>query len=214
MSEPGVKGIRVVLADDHDLVRTGIKTLLDRMDDVQVIGEAATGEELLAVLRRELPDLVITDLSMPHMDGLAAIAQLQVLHPQLRVLVLSMYDTRDFVRRALAAGACGYLMKSSAAGQLEQAVRAVVSRGAYMDTRVATMLATRGEPSATELLTERQVEILKLLAHGMATKEIAFQLGLNSKTVDAHRARIMERLELRDLASLTRYAVREGLVKA
>jgi DNA-binding NarL/FixJ family response regulator len=205
--------IRVVLADDHDLVRSGIKGLLDRMPDVRVVGEAGNGEELLAVVNGELPDLVITDISMPDMDGIAAVERMHALYPQLPILVLSMYDTRDFVKRALDAGAQGYLMKSSAASQLEDAVHAMLSRGAYLDSRVAILLATRSEAAPPELLTARQVEILKLLAQGRASKEIAFTLGLSSKTVDAHRARIMERLNLRDLASLTRYAVREGLIK-
>jgi DNA-binding NarL/FixJ family response regulator len=205
--------LRVVLADDHDVVRCGIKGLLDRMPDVRVTGEAGTGEELLALVRKELPDLVITDISMPDMDGITAVERMHALYPELPILVLSMYDTRDVVKRALEAGARGYLVKSSAAAQLQDAVRAMVSRGAYFDSQVAMMLATHSEPASPDLLTRRQVEILKLLAQGRSSKEIAFELGLSSKTVDAHRARIMERLKLRDLPSLTLYALREGLIK-
>ena len=205
--------ISVVLADDHDIVRGGIKALLQLMPDVQVIDEARDGEELLAVLARCTPDVVLTDLAMPGLDGLAAIARIHEQYPELRVLVLSMYDTLDFVRRAVASGASGYLMKDSAPQELEQAVRAVASTGSYFSGTVARLLLQPEETASDDGLTERQIEILVRLASGMSSKEIAFDLGLSSKTVDVHRGRIMERLELRDVASLTRYAVRKGLIK-
>ena len=205
--------IRVVLADDHDIVRGGIKALLQLMPDVQVIDEARNGEELLAVLARCTPDVVLTDLAMPGMDGLAAIARIHEQHPRIRVLVLSMYDTLDFVRRAIASGASGYLMKDSAPQELEQAVRAVAATGSYFSGSVSRLLLQAEEGPANDGLTERQIEILVRLASGMSSKEIAYDLGLSSKTVDVHRGRIMERLELRDVASLTRYAVRKGLIK-
>jgi len=209
---PG-RSIRLVLADDHDLVRGGIKALLQLMPEVQVIGEARNGDELLAVLAHATPDVVITDLAMPGGDGLAAIARIHELHPQVRVLVLSMYDTLDFVRRAIASGASGYLMKDSAPQELEQAVRAVAATGSYFSGSVSRLLLQAEEGPANDGLTERQIEILVRLASGMSSKEIAYDLGLSSKTVDVHRGRIMERLELRDVASLTRYAVRKGLIK-
>ncbi|GAB3764730.1 response regulator transcription factor [Ramlibacter monticola] len=205
--------ISVVLADDHDIVRGGIKALLQLMPDVQVIDEARDGEELLAVLARCKPDVVLTDLAMPGLDGLAAIARIHEQYPDLRVLVLSMYDTLDFVRRAVASGASGYLMKDSAPQELEQAVRAVASTGSYFSGTVARLLLHPEETASDDGLTERQIEILVRLASGMSSKEIAYDLGLSSKTVDVHRGRIMERLELRDVASLTRYAVRKGLIK-
>jgi DNA-binding NarL/FixJ family response regulator len=213
-STPVPARIRVVVADDHDLVRSGIVALLERMAEVEVLAEARNGEELLAVLARTSPDLVITDISMPRMDGLAAVASIHERYPAVRVLVLSMYDTVDFVKRAVAQGAHGYLMKAAAPQELAQAVRGVVANGSYYGSAVARLLLQPSEPQADDQLTERQIEILKMLAEGLSSKEIAFKLGLSPKTVDVHRARIMERLRLNDVASLTRYAVRKGLVKA
>jgi len=211
---PPPSRIRIVLADDHDLVRGGIRALLQLMPDVDVVGEASNGEDLLALLDRGLPDLVITDLSMPGVDGLAAIVRIRERHPGLRVLVLSMYDTVDFVRRAISSGAGGYLMKDAAPQELEQAVRAMAVTGSYFNAAIARLLLQPQQTPADDGLTERQLEILVRLANGLSSKEIAYELGLSSKTVDVHRGRIMERLDLRDVASLTRYALRKGLIKA
>jgi DNA-binding NarL/FixJ family response regulator len=210
---PG-RRMHVVLADDHDLVRGGIQALLELLPEVEVVAEVRSGEELLAVLQRTQPDLVITDINMPGMDGLAALAQIRTHHPTVAILVLSMYDTAEFVQRAVASGANGYLMKRAAPKELQQAVRSIFATGSYFNAGVAHLLLERVEPPADDGLTERQKEILMLLANGMSSKEIAHQLGLSPKTVDVHRARIMERLAVRDVASLTRYAVRRGLVKA
>ncbi|MCC2676066.1 MAG: putative response regulator, NarL [Ramlibacter sp.] len=206
--------IQVVLADDHDLVRSGIKALLSTVDGVRVIAEARNGTELLALLDSVKPDVVMTDISMPGMDGITAIAEIHARHPQVKVLVLSMYDTVDFVKRAVANGACGYLMKDAPPFELEQALRSVMATGSYFSAAVAQRLLQPSEPTVDDELTQRQVEILTLIAQGKSAKEIAFELGLSPKTVDVHRARIMERLRLNDIASLTRYAVRKGLVKA
>lgn len=206
--------IQVVLADDHDLVRSGIKALLSTVDGVQVIAEARNGNELLALLESVKPDVVMTDISMPGMDGITAIAEIHSRFPDVRVIVLSMYDTVDFVKRAVANGACGYLMKDAPPFELEQALRSVMATGSYFSAAVAQRLLQPSEPTVDDELTTRQVEILTLIAQGKSAKEIAFELGLSPKTVDVHRARIMERLRLNDIASLTRYAVRKGLVKA
>lgn len=206
--------IRVILADDHDLVRSGIKALLTMMEGVSVIAEARNGVELLAILESVQPDIVMTDISMPGMDGITAIAQIHDRHPQIKVLVLSMYDTVDFVRRAVANGACGYLMKDAPPFELEHALRSVMAVGSFFSPVIAQKLMQPAEATAEDELTARQVEILKRIAQGESAKEIAFELGLSPKTVDVHRARIMERLQLNDVASLTRYAVRKGLVKA
>jgi DNA-binding NarL/FixJ family response regulator len=205
--------IRVVLADDHDLVRSGIKALLSMIDGVEVIAEARDGLELIQLVESLEPDVVMTDISMPRMDGIAAIAQIHASHPKVRLLVLSMYDTVDFVKRAVANGACGYLMKDAPPFELEQAVRSVMATGSYFSPTIAQRLLQPSEPTIDDELTQRQIEILKLIAQGRASKEIAFELGLSPKTVDVHRARIMERLRLNDIASLTLYAVRKGLVK-
>ena len=205
--------IRVVLADDHDLVRSGIKALLSMVDSVEVIAEARDGKELIALVEDLMPDVVMTDISMPGMDGITAISEIHAKHPQVRMLVLSMYDTVDFVKRAVANGACGYLMKDAPPFELEQAVRSVMATGSYFSPAIAQRLLQPSEPTVDDELTHRQVEILKLIAQGRASKEIAYELGLSPKTVDVHRARIMERLRLNDIASLTLYAVRKGLVK-
>ena len=209
-----VPPIRVVLADDHDIVRSGIKALLGTMEGVEVVAEARDGLELIEVLEHVQPDVVLTDLSMPRLDGISAIARIHARHPDLRILVLSMYDTVDFVKRAVASGACGYLMKDAPPFELEQALRSVMATGSYFSAAVAQRLLQPSEPTVDDELTVRQVEILTLIAQGKSAKEIAFELGLSPKTVDVHRARIMERLRLNDIASLTRYAVRKGLVKA
>jgi DNA-binding NarL/FixJ family response regulator len=213
MVPPAEEAIEVVLADDHDLVRSGIKALLLGIPGVTVTAEARNGQELLALLTGPLPDIVITDISMPGLDGLAALARIKASYPDLRVLVLSMYETADFIQRAVAAGACGYVLKSASAQELEQALRSIVRTGSYFSATVARQLLEPTEPGVGEQLTERQIEILTLMAEGLAAKEIGFRLGLSSKTVDAHRARIMDRLGINDVASLTLYALRKGLVQ-
>jgi DNA-binding NarL/FixJ family response regulator len=204
---------RVVLADDHDLVRSGIKALLSMVEGVEVIAEARDGRELVTLVEDLKPDVVMTDISMPGMDGISAIAEIHARHPEVRMLVLSMYDTVDFVKRAVANGACGYLMKDAPPFELEQALRSVMATGSYFSPAIAQRLLQPSEPTVDDELTHRQVEILKLIAQGKASKEIAYELGLSPKTVDVHRARIMERLRLNDIASLTLYAVRKGLIK-
>jgi DNA-binding NarL/FixJ family response regulator len=172
----GAQTVRVVLADDHDLVRSGIKALLGMVEGVEVVAEARNGEELVK-------------------------------------LVEDVNDTVDFVKRAVSNGACGYLMKDAPPFELEQALRSVMATGSYFSPSIAQRLLQPSEPTVDDELTHRQVEILKLIAQGKASKEIAYELGLSPKTVDVHRARIMERLRLNDIASLTLYAVRKGLVK-
>src|SRR5512133_1199379 len=210
---PAPQTVRLVLADDHDLVRSGIKALLTMIGGVEVIAEARDGRELLTLLGGVTPDLVMTDLSMPGMDGISAIAEIRDRYPDVKVLVLSMYDTADFVKRAMASGACGYLLKDASPFEIQQALRSVMGMGSYFSPAIAQRLMQPSEPTADYELTQRQIGILTLIAKGRASKEIAFELGLSSKTVDVHRARIMERLRLNDIASLTLYAVRKGLVK-
>ena len=213
MKPTSVSTVRVVLADDHDMVRSGIKALLSMVEGVEVVAEARNGQELITLVESLRPDLVLTDISMPVMDGITAIAHLHDSCPEVRLVVLSMYDTVDFVKRAVASGACGYLMKDAPPFELEQAVRSVMTSGSYYSPAVSQLLLQPSEPTVQDELTERQIEILRLIAQGRASKEIAFDLGLSSKTVDVHRARIMERLQINDIASLTLYAVRKGLIK-
>ena len=208
----GPEIIRTVLADDHDLVRSGLKLLLEMMPGVKVVSEARNGDDLLAAVDRDKPDLVVTDISMPGMDGLAALARLRALAVPPRVLVVSMHDSPDFIRRALKLGAAGYLMKEGSPVELEHAVRSVMAGHSYLSPQVSHKLLQTHESSPEELLTGRQLEILVLIARGHATKEVAFKLGLSPKTVDVHRARIMERVGIDDVAGLTLYCVRHGLV--
>ena len=205
--------IRVVLADDHDLVRSGIRGLLSLIEGVEVVAEARDGNELLAHALRLVPDVVMTDISMPGMDGIAAITAIHAALPRVRLVILSMHTGIEFVRRAVAAGACGYLMKDAAAFELEQAVRNIMANGSYFPQSIARQLLLPPEHTLEDGLTGRQVEALDLIAKGRATKEIAFELGLSPKTVNVHRARITEQLQLGDTGKLTLYAVRRGLVR-
>lgn len=203
---------RIVLADDHDLVRSGIKGLLDQLPGVTVVAEARNGNELLAAVDRVLPDIVMTDIAMPGMDGLVALARIHEKHPAIRLIVISTHDTADFMKRAVAGGACGYLTKDASPSELELAIRSVMAGGNYFSAQVSRSLLKPVSPDRGDELTERQIEILSLLAGGLGSKEIGFQLGISPKTVDVHRARIMERLGLHDVSSLTRYAIRKKLI--
>ena len=204
--------IRIVLADDHDLVRTGMKALLSLIGGVEVVGDARNGSELVSLVESLLPDLVLTDIVMPGMDGLSAISHIHLRHPEVRLVVLSTLGTVDFVKRAVANGACGYLLKETPLYELEQAVRSVMITGSYFSPALARLLAQPAEP-AGDALTHRQLEILKMIAQGLSAKEIGFNLGISSKTVDVHRGRIMSRLQVGDIASLTLRAVRMGLIE-
>ena len=204
--------INVVVADDHPLVRAGIRYLLKMLRRVHVIAEASDGAELLEVLSSVRPDVVITDISMPGMDGLSALEEIRARHPKLRVIVLSMHHSAEMVKRAVAAGASAYLHKDASEFELASAIQSVMATGSYMSAAVARELIAPSAPELKDVLTTRQIEILKLLAGGKSSKEIGFALGVSSKTVDVHRSRIKERLGLRDLASLVAYAIRNRLV--
>lgn len=206
--------VRIVLADDHDLVRSGIKSLLAQIAGVTVVAEARDGSELIAAVAHHQPDIVLTDISMPGMDGLTAVAKLHALYPKVRLVIVSTHDTAEFIKQAVANGACGYLTKDASPFELEQALRNVMANGCYFSSLIARQLLQPAEPTIAEELTARQIEILTLLAQGMASKEIAFKLGLSSKTVDVHRSRMMERLGLHDVPSLIRYAIRKKLIQA
>jgi len=208
--------IRVLIADDHALVRAGIASLLRALADVEVVGEADDGAEAVAMAARLLPDVVVLDISMKGMNGLDAAQQIVKISPAPKVIMLSMHADRAFVEKALIAGASAYLIKDSAAGELERAMRSVVRGEAYMSAALSRSVLEefmrRGTMRTTDQsLTPRQTEVLKLLAEGSSTKEIAHALGLSAKTVESHRAQIQERLGIRDLAGLIRYAMRTGL---
>lgn len=204
--------VRLIVADDHTLTRAGLTLLLEDLEGVTVVAEAADGEDLVRKAEALQPDLVFTDLEMPRLDGLGAIRRLALTRPHVRCVVVSMHETAAMVRSAAQAGAAGYVLKNASAQELQVAIREVRRRGAYFSPAVANLLLAPTEPEPGALLTERQVEVLTLVARGRSSKEIAFALRLSPKTIDAHRSRIMERLHAHDVASLTRYAIRAGLV--
>ncbi|MGQ0655645.1 MAG: response regulator [Betaproteobacteria bacterium] len=209
--------IRVLLADDHSLVRAGIRSLLGAMAEVVVVAEASSGEDALELAARARPDVVLMDIAMKGMTGLDAAARLRERLPEVRVVILSMHSGEEYVLQALRAGAAGYLLKDAATGELELALRSVMRGESWLSPAVSRQVVegyvqrTAGEVAA-EVLTARQREVLRLVAGGKSTKEIAFLLNLSVKTVETHRAQIMERLGIRDVAGLVRYALRTGLL--
>jgi DNA-binding NarL/FixJ family response regulator len=213
-----VNPIRILLADDHTLVRAGIRALLEEIEGVTIVAEAANGRDAVAMAKVHKPNLVVMDISMEELNGIDATAQLKTELPATQVLILSMHTTEDFVRRALKAGACGYLVKDSAPLELAMAIEAIMRGEHYISSRVSKHLVsglregTREGESSIDGLTPRQREILQLIAEGKSTKQIAFVLKLSVKTVESHRAALMERLDIRDVAGLVLYAVRNRLV--
>jgi DNA-binding NarL/FixJ family response regulator len=212
--------VRALLADDHTLVLAGIRSLMAEMEGVTVLGEASNGREAVEIALRDKPDLILMDISMKELNGIEATARIKAELPGVHVLILSMHTTEDFVRRALRAGASGYLVKDSAPLELRMAIDAVTRGETYISSRVSRNLVSAivdGKPAAAssiETLTPRQREILQMIAEGNSTKEIAFALKVSAKTVETHRAALMDRLDIRDIAGLVLYAVRNRLVSA
>lgn len=218
--------IRVLVVDDHAVVRAGIRALLEQMADVQVVGEAANGREALQFLKTRSPevDVVLLDVSMAELDGLATTGYITQDYPQVRVLILSMHTTATHVLPAVRAGAAGYVTKSATRAELEQALRAVVRGGTYLSPMVARYVADgyrqsqkteaendTGAPPA-EVLRPHERELLQLIAEGHATKEIAARLHISPKAAESRRMRLMDRLDIHDVAGLVRYAIRTGIV--
>jgi DNA-binding NarL/FixJ family response regulator len=214
-----IKTIRVFLADDHSLFRSGIRLLVERMGGVEIVGEASNGREIFDHVGTVRPDVVLMDIAMPELNGLDATLRLVRELPRVKVIVLSMYATPDYIVQALRAGASGYLLKDAATSELEQAIKAVV-RG---ETHVATTVSKRevadylrrtqgGETHREKPLTLRQREVLQLVAEGRTTKEISLRLSLSENTVETHRRRLMARLQVHDVAGLVRHAIRLGLI--
>ena len=210
------RAIRVVLADDHTLVRSGLRALLEGLEGVEIVAEAADGRDAVRLAVQHRPDVVVMDIAMPELNGLEAAEQITKECPEVRVLILSMHADEAYVAAALAAGAAGYVMKSGGAAELELGLRAVARGQSYLTPAVAkqVLAGTVGPGAAAERwrLTPRQRETLQLIAEGHSTKEIAHKLGVSVKTVETHRAQLMERLDIHDVAGLVRYAIRAKLV--
>ena len=214
------KKIRILLADDHQLVRAGFRSLLRKIPSMQVVAEASDGREALDLVRKHRPNLVLMDLAMPHLNGLEAVARIRKEFPDTKVMVLSMYANEEYVRQALRAGAVGYLIKDAAVGELHRAIRAVIKDGTYFSPQIPKRavenylahINQNYEP--LEKLTSRQREVMQLIAEGKNTKEIAYLLKVSVKTIEAHRLQLMRRLGVNDIPTLVRYAMRAGLVPA
>lgn len=213
-----MKELRVVLADDHALVRAGFRALLDNLPGVKVVGEAGDGIEALTIVRKTLPDLALVDLAMPGLNGIAAAEEIRTAFPQVKVIIVSMYRGEEFVMQAFRAGASGFLVKDAAEYELEIAIHAVARGELYLSPAVskAVIASSVGRPGdqsrIAEDVTPRQREVLRLVVQGRTTKEIAHALGISTKTVEVHRAQLMDRLEIRDVPGLVRYAMRVGLI--
>jgi len=214
-----VKNIRVLLADDHALVRAGIRALIDVMEGVEVVAEAGDGEEALRLIREHQPDVVLLDITMPQRSGFDVLEEARRDFPGVKIVILTVHDAGEYAIRALRAGASGFLTKSAASAELKQAIEMVVRGETYISPAISrkTLLeyGKGASPGSGPLadLTPRQQEILKLIAEGSSTKKIARSLNISVKTVESHRAQLMDRLNIHDVAGLVRYAIRIGIVE-
>jgi DNA-binding NarL/FixJ family response regulator len=211
---------RILLADDHEVVRSGLRMVLDAAPDLEVVAEAGDGAEAVKTALAEGVDLAVLDVSMPRMTGLQAAAELSRREPKMRVLMLSMHDDERYFFEALKAGASGYVLKTAANRDLIEACRAAMRGEPFLYPAAVTALirdylerAQSGETTPKDPLTPREVEVVKLIAEGHTSEEIAGQLFISKKTVDRHRANVLEKLGMRNRVELTRYAIRRGLVE-
>jgi DNA-binding NarL/FixJ family response regulator len=215
-----INPIRVVLAEDHAMVRAGLTRLLAEIPGVDVVAVACDGREALALIDEYLPDVALMDITMPGLSGLNALARITADHPSVRVIMLSMHDNEEYVGHALKAGAAGYLLKDSDLTELELALRSVMRGGSYLTPAVSrhvirdfTHRSTK-EPGVYERLTPRQTEIVQLIAEGHRNAAIGSILGVSEKTIETHRMQLMARLDIHEVTGLVRYAIRMGLVPA
>jgi DNA-binding NarL/FixJ family response regulator len=207
--------IRILIADDHGVVAEGLKSLIEAEPDLEVVGIVADGREAVKHARESKPDVVVMDMSMPELNGADATRAILQNDSACRVIVLSMYAEREYVRRALKAGAMGYVVKRSAAKELVEAIRAVHAGQRYLSPRVADVVIEAGADDKDDLLAKlsmREREVLQLLAEGNTGAEIAQRLSLSQKTVETYRARLVEKLGIRDLPGLVRFAIQRGIV--
>ncbi|MFE4452984.1 response regulator [Streptomyces sp. NPDC056796] len=219
-SPAGSRTTRILLADDHALVRRGVRLILDGEPDLQVVAEAGDGAEAIEMAREERPDLAVLDIAMPRLTGLQAARELSRVMPELRILMLTMYDNEQYFFEALKAGASGFVLKSVADRDLVEACRAAMRDEPFLYPGAVTALIRNyldrvrdGGDVPDRAITEREEEILKLVAEGHSSKEIAGMLVISVKTVERHRANLLQKLGLRDRLELTRYAIRAGLIE-
>jgi two-component system response regulator NreC len=212
---------RIVLADDHTILRNGLRAVLERQPDFAVVGEASNGREAIEIVGREAPDVVILDIAMPVLNGIEAAQRISADHPKTAVVILSMHADEAYILRALRVGARAYLLKDSAERDLIDAIRAVCSGKAFFSPAVSKVLADdylrqireQGVEDSYELLTARERELLQLIAELKSTKDIASLLGVSPHTVDTHRGNIMQKLNVHSIPELILYAVRKGVIK-
>lgn len=209
---------RILLVDDHALVRAGIRALIEGKPGIEVIAESGDGDEALRMIEESHPDLVLLDITMPTINGFEVLEQITKQHPQTRVIILTVHEGTEYAMRAVRAGAAGYLPKSAATIELEDAISAVSQGGTYLSHEISQKTlfeyAQAGTPQdLLASLTTRQREILKLIAEGQSTKEIAGNLNISVKTVESHRAKLAENLGIHDVAGLVRFAIRMGLIQ-
>jgi two-component system response regulator NreC len=210
---------KVLLADDHTIVREGILSLLQEQPEVTVVGTAENGREAVEKARRTFPDVVVMDVAMPLLNGIEATRQLRRFLPQTKVIVLTMYADEEYVLRALQAGVRGYLLKKAAASELLQAIRTVERGDFYLSSDISHVIVDRYLASANPeeeaiSLSDRERQILQLVAEGHTNRQIGTALGITQKTVDTHRTRLMAKLDIHDTPGLVRYAIRKGIVRA
>jgi len=210
--------VRILLADDHGIIRQGLHSLLEKQPDMEVVAEAEDGRRALDLVQELLPDIVIMDVTMPNLNGVDATRQIVDRFPKVKVIALSIHSNRRFVADMLKAGASGYILKECLFDELVRAIRTVTTDSIYLSPRITSIviddyvnIMPDDEVSISSVLTDREREVLQLLAEGKSTKQIALALHVSTKTIEANRRQIMEKLDIHSVAELTKYAVREGL---
>ena len=210
--------IRILLADDHKITRQGLRSLLDENDDMEVLAEAENGRDAIELARKLNPDVIIMDVSMPDLNGVEATRQIIQDNHDVRVIALSMHSDTLFVSEMLKSGASGYLLKDCAFQELEQAIRTVTDGKAYLSPSISGVVVedyvhrlSKADMSTSEVLTDREREVLQLISEGQSTKQVALKLHISAKTVETHRRQIMNKLDMHTVAELTKYAIRKGL---
>jgi len=213
--------IRIVLADDHQMVRKGLRSLIERERDLEVVGEASDGREVIELTEEERPDVVVIDISMPRLNGFEAARRITDSFPDTKVLMLTVHEDEEYIFRSLKAGASGYLIKKTAPDELLKAIHTVCEEGAYLGSSITKSVVEKFRAQSDllekeapfERLTEREREVLQLIAEGNSTKEIADMLFISENTVSTHRKNVMNKLDLHNVAQLTQYAIARGLIE-